>query len=218
MLEFISRGVQIGITAGTGPGPFQTYTINSALTLGWRKALILCLVPIITDIPLIVLIVFILGALPDPFLYTLQVGGGLFLLWLAWGIVKQWRAGAQIGGTVDASLTQISTLQVLRRGVLMGLISPGPYLFWGTVNGPELIRALNISLLHGAAFLVAFYGSFICLIALTVAIFDRLRSLDPRITRGILLFTAVLLTWFALTTLWQGIDGWRGLLAGATSR
>lgn len=218
MLEFISRGLQLGVTAGTGPGPFQTFTINSALTLGWRKALILCCVPIITDIPLIILIVFILGALPEPFIYGLQVVGGLFLLWIAWGIVQQWRKGAQIGGTVDASLTQISSLNVLRRGVMMGLLSPGPYLFWGTVNGPLLIKALHLSLMHAAVFLIAFYGSFMILIGLTVGIFDRLRQLDPRIIRGILLFTAMLLTWFALTTLWQGIDGWRGLLAATTSR
>jgi threonine/homoserine/homoserine lactone efflux protein len=218
MLEFITRGLQLGVAAGTGPGPFQTFTINSALTLGWRKALILVCVPIITDIPLIILMVFVLSTLPDAFIYTLQVVGGLFLLWIAWGIIRQWRAGTQITGAVDATLTQVSTLYVLRRGVMMGLLSPGPYLFWGTVNGPLLVKALHESVWHGAAILIAFYGSFMCLIALVVVIFDRLRQVDPRIIRAILLGTVLLLIWFALTTLGQGVSGWVGLLSATTTR
>jgi threonine/homoserine/homoserine lactone efflux protein len=208
MLEFISRGAQLGFSAGTGPGPFQTYTITSALTLGWRKALILCLAPLIADIPLIVLVVFVLRGVPTLFISVLQVVGGLFLLWLAWGIFKQWRAGTHIGAEVDAALREVPMLVVLRRGVTMGWLSPGPYLFWGTVNGPLLIRALEQSVWHGAAFLVAFYGTFMVFIALTVLLFDQLRGLDQRITSGILALTGVLLTWFALTLIWQGVTTW----------
>lgn len=215
MIEFFTQGVGLGFNAGVGPGPFQTFTINSALTLGWRKAVALCFAPILTDIPLIVLVVFVLGSIPPAAIRALQVVGGCFLLWIAWGIWQQWRTGAQIGaasgaasGAAAAPASSITTAwQVLRRGMLMNLLSPGPYLFWGTVTGPLLISALKLSAWHGGAFLVGFYGTFMGFIALTVLLFDRLRSLDPRLIRGILLATMIVLLVFALNLIRQGLTG-----------
>ncbi|MBX3064586.1 MAG: LysE family transporter [Anaerolineae bacterium] len=204
MLDFIIRAMQLGFSASISPGPLQSYLISSALTLGWRRSLILCLVPIITDIPLIILVVFILGTVPDVMIRVLQIAGGFFLLWIAWGTFQSWRSGVTIGGSEDASLRSTSQFSVLRRGVLMGWISPSPYIYWGTVLGPLLIAALRESLLHAAAFLVSFYATFAFFIAVTIIVFDRLRRLDPRFTRFLILLTIIVLLWVAITLLLSG--------------
>lgn len=207
MLELITQGIGYGLNAGVNPGPFQSLTINSALTLGWRKAIVLCAVPILTDGPLIVLVVFILGSVSPEVIQVLRIAGGLVLLWIAWGLWQSWRKGVQIRGQIDPTLAQTNRRQVLWRGITMNAINPFPFLFWGTVTGPLLLSALDTSVLHGAAFLIAFYGTFAILIAVTVLLFDRLRSVDARLTRAILLFTMLLLVFFALNLIRQGLSG-----------
>lgn len=203
MESFIIRGASLGFSAGVLPGPFQAYLINAALTLGWRKSIIIIVTPLIIDIPIATLVLVILGQLPAGFIQALRIAGGLFLLWLAYGTWKQYRAGITLGES-DASADSASQ-RALLRGVMMGFISPGPYIFWSTVNGPLLIEGLQQSLWHGVAVLVGFYGVFLSILAATVFIFDRLRRLDERVTRGILLLTIVILVGFGLSLIVQGI-------------
>ena len=67
-----------------------------------------------------------------------------YLLWIAYGTWKQFRNGVTIGAKSATSGSQ----QALTRGIVMGFLSPGPYLFWSTVNGPLLLEALEQSYLH----------------------------------------------------------------------
>ncbi len=62
MLALIARGFTLGLTAGILPGPLQTYLIQTTLLQGWRKALIIVISPLLADLPLIVLTVFVLAA------------------------------------------------------------------------------------------------------------------------------------------------------------
>jgi threonine/homoserine/homoserine lactone efflux protein len=86
----------------------------------------------------------------------------------------------------------------------MNLLSPGPYLFWATVNGPLLRDGLEQSIGHGAAFLIAFYGVFLGMMAVVALIFDRLRRVDERLTRGLLLAAIVVLGGFGIYLIVQG--------------
>jgi threonine/homoserine/homoserine lactone efflux protein len=211
MFEFIARGAGLAVSAALSPGPFQAFTISNTLAQGWRKGITVCVVPMIVDVPLIIFVVFVLGAVPADFLRVLQVVGGVFLLWLAY---SGWRArdtaamfkAREPGLEPDsATVPQITRWQILGRGALMGWLSPGPYLFWSTVNGPLLVKALGQSMLHGAAFLASFYGIFATILALTVLLADRLRYLDVRVTRAIMLATNLVLAVFGVSFIVQGI-------------
>jgi threonine/homoserine/homoserine lactone efflux protein len=196
MLALISRGVSLGFTAGVLPGPMQSYIIGTTLTGGWRRGLVIIFSPLVIDIPIIILVVFVLGQLPAGFIRVIQVIGGVFLLWIARETWLTLRAGAQINADRPAETTNRG---IFARAMLLNALSPGPYLFWSTVNGPLLIQALEQSVLHGVAFLAAFYGAFLTIMALTVALFDRVRSLDARFTQVILLLTLVILVVFGLS-------------------
>ncbi|NWF70561.1 MAG: LysE family transporter [Chloroflexi bacterium] len=199
MLELITRGSSIGFTAGATPGPLQALILSSTLTVGWRRSLPIIFSPLITDAPIIVVCVFILGQLPPPFIRAIQLFGGLFMLWLAWKTYQSWRQGV----VIRAEVSDTPTGNPLPRAVLMNFLSPGPYLFWTTINGPLLLQGLNQSLWHGLGFLLAFYGSFLGLMAAQMMIFARLGSLDTRIRRTLIGISAVIMLLFGLSLLWQ---------------
>jgi threonine/homoserine/homoserine lactone efflux protein len=203
MLSLITQGITLGVTAGVLPGPLQTFIIQTTLTQGWRKSIIMIFSPLIADLPVIILTTFVLAQIPPDFIRLIQIVGGLFVLWLARGAWLSFRAGAQLGGEGDAPT--LSSRQLLARTVLVNLLSPGPYIFWATVNGPLLVQGLRESILHGVAFLLAFYGSFLAVLSAYVVVFSRIGKLDARVTRALLLIIMVLLLVFGLSLIGQGI-------------
>lgn len=205
MLELIVRGTSIGFSAGMTPGPLQALLLSSALTLGWRRTIPAIFSPLLTDIPIVIVCVFLLGQLPPQFITLIQFVGGLFVLYLAWGTYQGWRRGDTISaGDSEAAKAAGNPLP---RAVMMNFLSPGPYLFWSLINGPLLIQALNTSPLHAIAFLLSFYGVFIALLAVMVLIFARVGTLNPHITRRLVLFSAVVMALFGLSLLWQAASG-----------
>jgi threonine/homoserine/homoserine lactone efflux protein len=204
MLSLISQGITLGFGAGAMPGPFQSYIISMTLAYGWRNSLITILTPLITDGPIILLVVFILKQVSPEFLNVIRIVGGLYLLWMAYSGWRRLLAG------VSLNVNAVTQRRTLSQGLVMNWLSPGPYIFWATLNGPLLIQALNQSVWVGVAFLLAFYGTFLGFLALYIFVFDRLRRLPERITRGIFIITIVILTLFGLSLIGQGL----GLISG----
>jgi threonine/homoserine/homoserine lactone efflux protein len=199
----IASGITFGLNASLLPGPLQTYLIQLTLSLGWRRSIVGVLAPLIADIPIVILMVFLLTSFPPEVSRLLQVAGGIFLLWIAWSTWKQLRAGVVLGageGTVE-----LTRRRVLARMVGVIWLSPGPYIFWSTVNGPLFVQGLRQSVWHAGAFLLAFYGTFLGMLTLFVFIFDRARQLDRRVTQTLLLVTVIALVVLALRLIAQGI-------------
>ncbi len=199
MLNLISQGISLGFSAGAMPGPLQSYLISQTLANGWRKSIIVIFSPLITDGPIILLAVVLLKQLPPELIRLIQVIGGLYLLWIAYGAWRRFRSGV----TLDA--TPQPQTRTLSQGLMMNWLSPGPYIFWGTINGPLLIGAAQLSIWHGVAFMLSFYGTFLGILALYVMVFDRLRRLDHRFTRVIFLVTLAVLIVFGISLVLQGL-------------
>ncbi len=205
MFALIARGVSLGFAAGALPGPFQSYIISTTLLRGWRVSLPVIASPLIVDGPVILVVVFLLGQLPPAVIRLIQAAGGVFLLYIAWGTWRSLRAGAAIGTADQNAAAQATRRGVFARGLVMNALSPGPYLFWGTVTGPLLVSALEQSVLHALGFLAAFYGTFLTVLALIVLAFERLRRLDERITRALVWLTLAVLVLFGVTLI-LGVD------------
>ena len=118
------QGIILGITAAASPGPFQAFLINQSLTGGFRRGAPVAFAPLISDIPIVILILVLLDQLPPDFLNWISLAGGLFLLYLAWNLWEQWRKASGLG------LPDPPASFSLWRGVLMNSLSPGPYTFW----------------------------------------------------------------------------------------
>jgi threonine/homoserine/homoserine lactone efflux protein len=204
MFFFLTQGISIAFAAGAQPGPFTTFLIGRTLAQGWRKSIILIFTPLVTDVPIILLAVIVLKQFPPELRRVIELIGGLYLLWIAYGSWKQFKAGA-ISFKADDSSAGVGQRKLLFQGAMMGWLSPGPYIFWATLNGPMLVRGLNESVLSGLGFLLGFYGTFIGILGLYIVVFDRLRRIDERVTRGIVLLTLVIMLAFGLWLIARGI-------------
>jgi threonine/homoserine/homoserine lactone efflux protein len=196
----ILPAISLGLSATSIPGPLQAYLLNISVRYGWRRGVIVIFSPLVTDGPVILVTVFLLGQLPPPVIQAIRVVGGLLLLFIAWGAYQQLRQGvtfsADSAADPDHPQATIAPWRVLGTASAMNLLSPGPYLFWATVNGPLLLQALEIGTVAALGMLLGFYGTFLGGMALLVLVFDRLGQIDVRVTQMILLLTIALLVWF----------------------
>jgi threonine/homoserine/homoserine lactone efflux protein len=210
-LAIFLQGLALGLTAAASPGPFQTYLINQTLFGGWRRGAIIAVAPLISDIPIVLIILLLLDQLPLYFLRIISLAGGIFLLYISWGLWRQWRAAGTVQEYADEGSDEqqkpVSRGGYLWRGVMMNALSPGPYTFWALVNGPIVLTAFKQTWLHGLAFLLGFYGMMIGGYLGIAALFNQARRLDPRLVRILTLISLLVLAVFGLILLRRGIWG-----------
>jgi len=202
MIAYLIQGIGLGFAGAVQPGPFQAYAIAQTLKNGWRRSIWISLAPLISDGPIILLVLLVLSRVPPSLQRTLHLASGLFLLWLAWGAFKSWRE-AQKQQTVQ----QEAGGTTMAKAVLMNLISPGPYIYWSLVAGPLFLEAFRSAPSRGIGFLLGFYGTLVGAFALIILVFGKARDLGPKVTRALLGASAVALAGFALFQLWRGVMG-----------
>jgi len=198
MLPYILQGITLGFAAGAQPGPFQTYLITQSLANGWRKTLIAAFAPLVSDGPIILVTLFALKQMPESLQRGLYIAGGLFILYLAWSSIQQWR-------NFDENTGEAPTTQNLWKAATMNFISPGPYIFWSLVSGPIFLKGLNEASSCGIGFMVAFYGTMISLNIVLIILVGLASQIGGRIRRSLLLFASIALSAFGLYQLYLGI-------------
>lgn len=160
-------GLTLGLSAGLSPGPLMTLVITTTLRDGLWQGLQVAAAPFVSDLPIILLSVFVLGLLPPWTLAVVGLVGSAYVVYLGWETVRSARqASAQVFQHAPDGAAA-SGRQALLRGAAVNALNPHPYLFWATVGGPTLLAAFNQSLLQGALFLLGFY---IALIGSKVAV------------------------------------------------
>jgi threonine/homoserine/homoserine lactone efflux protein len=201
--RYFAQGAALGFTAAATPGSLQTLLISETLLGGFKRGARITLAPLITDVPIIIAVLLILNQVPPVVLQILSIAGGLFVLYLAWSLLKQWRSGMQITTTVEGA--QPIGWRGLWRASIVNWLNPNPYIFWTLVGGPTLIAALQQSIAYGAAFLVGMYGVFIGSMLIIVAVFHFARNLGPRVVHGLLLISIMVLAIFGVMLLVRGL-------------
>ena len=133
MIAYLLLGVTYGFAAGAQPGQLQAYLISRAVAHGWRSTLPAALAPVVSDVPIIALVLFVLTRMPAVLLHGLQAGGGVFLLYLAWNIA--------VAPHASAMPRAVSPRETLAKAALLNLLNPNPYLGWSLVMGPLCLEA-----------------------------------------------------------------------------
>jgi threonine/homoserine/homoserine lactone efflux protein len=196
LLAALAAGVTLGVPSGLAPGPLLTVVITQTLRHGPREGALIAAAPLVTDLPIIVAGLLLLGALQDAtwLFAAISVAGGIYVMRLAW---ETWHSGPV---TVDATAEPPRSL---RRGVVVNLLNPHVYLFWGTVGVPLMLRLGGGLALPPWAFAAAFFG---CLVGGKVGVawlVGRSRHLlEGAGYRRVMRMLAVLLALFALL-LWR---------------
>jgi threonine/homoserine/homoserine lactone efflux protein len=204
MIVYIIQGLGYGFAAAVQPGPFQTYIISQALNHGWRRTLPAAFAPLVSDGPIIALVLLVLSQVPAWFERFLHIASGLFILYLARNAVIGWR-----DFDPAAVLSAQPSGQSLLRAALMNALSPGPYIYWSLVTGPILLAGWRQAYANGLAFLAGFYLVMIASLAGIIIVFATARHLGPRVNRALLGASALALFAFGLYQLWLGISAGR---------
>ena len=135
MINYFIFGLTYSFACVVQPGPFQAFLFSQSLTNGWRKTIPLVFAPLMSDLPVIVLVLLVLTNVPKEVLLVLQCVGGVFLLYLAYKAYKTWQSYEQTQGQGESSPGS------LFNAVLVNLFNPNPYLGWSLVMGPLLIKS-----------------------------------------------------------------------------
>lgn len=198
--SYALQAAALGLSAAASPGPFQAYLIAQSLKLGWKRALPAAFAPLISDGPILVLVLFLLTRLPPAFLRVLQIAGGFFILYLAW---KSWQAfrNFQEKKVIQAGEERQNIFQA----ALMNFLNPNPYIFWSVAAGPALISRWNLHPANGIAFLLGFYTVMIAGSALLIVLFASAGNIGPRVNRALLGLSSAALLVFGLYQLWRGV-------------
>ncbi len=200
MLTFLLQGLTLGFAAGAQPGPFQTYLISQTLSLGWRRTWIAAFAPLVSDGPIVALVLLVLSQVPDWFQRMLQIVGGLFVLYLAWGAYKAWQVFAP-----EVETPSQPEPRSLLRAAMMNALGPGPYLFWSLVVGPLIVTAWRENPANAIFIVLAFYFAMIGLNFTVILLFGQAARFGNQVRKAMLGFSVLALAGVGLYQLWQGI-------------
>jgi threonine/homoserine/homoserine lactone efflux protein len=152
-------GLTIGWAAGISPGPLNLLVVQSALRSGAAAGALVAIAPLVTDAPIVALSIFVASTVSETVLAAMSITGGLYLVWLG---LSEWRSS-------DEPRLEAAPGSHLRRGVLVNLLSPHPWLFWLTVGGPTTVTAWERSPTAAFGFIVGFFSVLVA-VKITIAV------------------------------------------------
>ena len=201
MFEYLLLGGGFAFAAALQPGPLQVFLLSSVTRIGWKRTLPAALAPLVSDLPIVLGVLFLLQWLPDGWTSWLRFAGGIFLLYLAWGSFRQWQRGPQ-DTTGDEKPPR-----TLVQAAVINLLNPAPYIGWSLVLGPALLDAWAQSPSYGIALLVSFYGILVLGNSLVIILFGTTQFLSPKTRHNLILVSAVFLAGLGVFQLWKGFVG-----------
>jgi threonine/homoserine/homoserine lactone efflux protein len=152
MIYFITTGTVLGLSAGFAPGPLLTLVIMETLQHDIKSGIKIAMAPLITDLPIIILSLFVMSKLSDFHLILgiISLAGGCFIL------------NMSCKSLPTRSMTAVdwepSEPKSLAKGVLANALSPHPYLFWMSVGAPIMTKAMLMNIGALLSFVVSFYA------------------------------------------------------------
>ena len=187
MLTYVLLGATFAFAAVAQPGPLQAYLIAQATIHGWRRTLPAALSPLLSDGPIALIVLLLLGRLSVGAQQILRAAGGVLLLYLAWSTYRQWRRPSQLNAG------SAGTPRTVAQAVLVNLLNPNPYLGWALVLGPNAVAAWRHSPADAIALIVAFYTVLVAGLAVFIVVAGSARFLGVAGQRLLLLLSAAAL-------------------------
>lgn len=201
-MDAVLFAASLGLFAAISPGPLMTLVMTSSLERGFRAGAMTAIAPLLTDLPVILISLWVLGQVPGWFLAAVTVAGGLFVSYIGAKTVRD------AGRVREVELSQQASRRDFARGAVVNFLSPHPWLFWFTVGSPFMIQRWSVARWEAIAFLVVFIALLVgCKIILAWGVSHGRRFLGTDWYRWILSGCGMLLIAFGLVLLWQGISG-----------
>ncbi len=188
MLNHVAIGAGLAFAAGGQPGPFQAYLLSRVSAIGWRRTLPAAFAPLLSDGPIALLALLVLGQLSPTLQAGLRAAGGLLLLYLALKAFLQWRLWDTIEHGPDGKVPR-----TLIEAALVNFLNPNPWLGWTLILGPAALAAWRETPAAGVAVVAAFYATMITASVGLIYAFGGARLLGPSFQRSLLLLSSLVL-------------------------
>jgi len=198
--SYLLLAASYAFAAAVQPGPLQAYLISQTMINGWRRTVPATFAPIISDIPIVFLVLLLLAQVPPSFINVIRLAGGIYLLVLAFQALQSYRAYSHLPESPPRMV-----YRTIWKAVVVNLLNPNPYLGWALIMGPLFLKAWSDSPSYGIGVIVLFYATMILATAAIIALFSGARSLGPRVARGLVGVSAAALLVFGLYQLWAGL-------------
>lgn len=186
----------------------MAYLFAQTMANGWRRTLPAALAPLLSDGPIVLLMVLILTNLPATVLVIIQLLGGCFILYLAWRAFLTFRQPVE---AFDLSSDDEARPQSLIEASIMNLLNPNPYIFWGAVGAPLLVTGWQRSPSYSVGFLIAFYVALLSVNVALIVIFGVARGLGSKVVKWLSGVAALALFGFGTLQLITGIQRLAGV-------
>ncbi|MFH2044882.1 MAG: LysE family translocator [Pseudomonadota bacterium] len=189
----------MGLSAGFAPGPLLALVISETIQHDIKSGIKVALAPVITDIPIIILTLFVLSKLSNfhDILGIISLIGGCFILFLGYKSICTKGVKLNYNEIKPKSIT---------KGILANILNPHPYLFWFSIGAPIINKALNQNITSALAFIVSFYTFLVgSKIALAILVGKSKYFLNSSVYIYIMRFLGVLLCILAFILFCDGL-------------
>jgi threonine/homoserine/homoserine lactone efflux protein len=205
MITSLSAGIIIGLSAGFSPGPLLTLVISQSLKHGVKEGIKVAVAPLITDLPIILISIFILEELANfrTILGVISIIGGLFVAYLAYESFQTSRFRIDIQDAEPRSL---------RKAIVVNVLNPHPYLFWFSLGAPTILKEWKENPFTAIAFITGFYACLVGSKIFTAAFVSKTRqSFISKVYTYLMRVLGILLLLFAFLLFRDGINLLGGL-------
>ena len=146
----LAVGVVFGLSAGFAPGPLLTFVVTQTIKHNVKEGLKVAVTPLITDLPIILVSMFILSRISDfsLILGVISLSGSIYILYMSYDCIRT--------KPVELSIHQ-GLPNSLKKGSLINALNPHPYLFWIMVGSPLILRFYDDNPLSSSIFILCFY-------------------------------------------------------------
>ena len=169
IIEFFVLGAFLGLAAGMSPGPLLAITISETLQHGKWEGIKVAVSPLITDLPIILSVFFVLSHLKsyNSLIGLISFSGASYLIYSGVESLK-----------IKPNSIELNSEKkdALKKGVIVNFGNPHPYIFWISIGGPIIIKSLNTHFWAVILFVFGFYSFLVGSKVIIALIVERSKS------------------------------------------
>lgn len=200
IVEFLGLGAFLGLAAGISPGPLLAITISETLQHGKWEGIKVAISPLITDLPIILSVLFILSHLIS----------SNFVI----GIIAFLGASYLIYSGVESLKIEKERFEfesekkdALKKGIIVNFGNPHPYIFWLSIGGPIIFKSLNTHISATILFIFGFYSLLVGSKVIVALIVERSKYfIKSKYYSSIIRILGIAQILFGLTFIKMGLD------------
>jgi threonine/homoserine/homoserine lactone efflux protein len=205
VIPYLALGFGFGFAAAIQPGPLQAFLLARVTANGWRRTLPASMAPLLSDIPIALVVLFALSRVTVTAQALLRFTGGLFLLYLAWSTIRDARQAGESSTTPNPGSAPRTVLQA----VLVNILNPNPYLGWALVLGPAVREAWHQQPIWSIALVLGFYGTMVVILSMFIYLAGAARLLQPSYQRRLVQASGLFLAFLGFYQIFVSINGLR---------